>query len=208
MLAGLVLSYSITSVAALLAGMGVLAVLRFGLRGGLLAGAAVLLTGIVFVASGGGDRSDLGPTRGLDEETSGRSALLEGGFELIEEKPVLGWGSGAFGRAFFDEVRETETTASHSEPINVAAEQGIPGTVVYLGLLGTMLWTLFGAGAGSSAVRAAAAAAAVALMVHSLGYASFLTDPATWAVLGVAVGVRGMGGDPEGPGGAKGPDVT
>ena len=47
--------------------------------------------------------------------------LLEGGFELIEEKPVLGWGSGAFGRAFFDEVRQTETVASHSEPINVAA---------------------------------------------------------------------------------------
>lgn len=194
MLAGLALSFSITSVTALLAGMGVLAMLRFGLRGGLLAGGAVLLTGAVFVVSGGGDRSDLGPARGLDEETSGRSALLEGGFELIEEKPVLGWGSGAFGRAFFDEVRETETTASHSEPINVAAEQGLPGSLLYLALLATMLWALFGAGSAGSPARAAAAAAAVALIVHSLGYASFLTDPATWAILGLAVGVRGLEG--------------
>ncbi len=194
MLAGLALSYSITSVAALLAGMGVLAVLRYGLRGGLLAGAAVLLTGIVFATTGGADRSDLGPIRGLDEETSGRSALLEGGFDLIEEEPIIGWGSGAFGRAFFDEVRETKTTASHSEPINVAAEQGIPGVLVYVGLLVAMLWTLFGSGVTSSPGRAAAAAAAVALMVHSLGYASFLTDPATWAVLGVAVGLRRLEG--------------
>ena len=194
MLAGLALSYSITSVAALVAGMGVLAVLRYGLRGGLLAGAAVLLTGIVFATTGGADRSDLGPIRGLDEETSGRSALLEGGFDLIEEEPIIGWGSGAFGRAFFDEVRETKTTASHSEPINVAAEQGIPGVLVYVGLIVAMLWTLFGSGVTSSPGRAAAAAAAVALMVHSLGYASFLTDPATWAVLGVAVGLRRLEG--------------
>jgi putative inorganic carbon (hco3(-)) transporter len=194
MLAGLALSFSITSVAALLAGMGVLAVLRYGLRGGLLAGAAVLLTAAVFAATGGADRSDLGPTRGLDEETSGRSALLEGGFDLIEEEPIIGWGSGAFGRAFFDEVRETKTTASHSEPINVAAEQGIPGVLVYAGLLVAMLWTLLGSGVTSSPGRAAAAAAAVALMVHSLGYASFLTDPATWAVLGVAVGLRRLEG--------------
>jgi O-antigen ligase len=197
MLAGLALSYSITSIAALLAGLAVLAVLRYGLRGVLGAGAAILLTGAVFWLSGGLERDDIGPTRGIDEETSGRAALLEGGVDLIEEEPILGWGSGAFGRAYFDHIRETETTASHSEPINVAAEQGIPGAALYLALLGTMLWVLLGAGVRSGAARAAAAAGVAALIVHSLGYASFLTDPATWALLAVAVGVRRTDADPE-----------
>jgi O-antigen ligase len=196
MLAGLALSYSITSVAGLLAGLGVLALLRYGLRGAVAAGAAIIVTGIVFVLSGGADRSDIGPTRGIGEETSGRVNLLEGGLELIEERPIAGWGSGAFGRAFFDQVRETETTASHSEPIQVAAEQGIPGSLVYLATIAAILWALFGGGAAATAARAAAAAAGVALMVHSMGYAGFFTDPATWAVLALAVGVRRAGPEP------------
>ncbi|MGI9021478.1 MAG: O-antigen ligase family protein [Solirubrobacterales bacterium] len=197
MLAGLALSFSLTSIAALLAGLGVLALLRYGLRGGVAAAAAILATGAVFVVSGGLDRPDIGPVRGFDEETSGRGALLEGGFDLITDEPVLGWGSGAFGRAYFDEVRKTETTASHSEPITVAAEQGIPGAVVYIGLLAAMAWALLGGGAGAAAGgvgaaagRAAASAGVVALVVHSLGYAGFLTDPATWALLALAVGLR------------------
>ena len=190
MLAGLALSFSLTSIAAMLAGLGLLALLRYGLVGGIAAAAAILLTGAVLVVSGGLDRPDVGPTRGFDEETSGRGALLEGGFDLIEEEPLAGWGSGSFGRAYFDHVRKTETTASHSEPITVAAEQGIPGALVYVGLLATMAWALLGAGVRSSAGRAAAAAGIAALVVHSLGYAGFLTDPATWALLAVAVALR------------------
>ena len=196
MLAGLALTYSITSVAGLLAGLGILALLRYGMRGAIAAAAAVLVTAAAFAVSGGADRSDIGPTRGIAEETSGRVNLLEGGIELIEDRPLVGWGSGAFGRAFFDQVRETETTASHSEPIQVAAEQGIPGTLLYLATLAAILWALFGASPGATAARAAAAAAGVALMVHSLGYAGFFTDPATWAVLALAVGVRRAGSEP------------
>ena len=196
MLAGLVLSFSITSVVALLAGLGVVAVLRYGLRGGVAAVIAVLITGVVFSVSGGADRDDVGPARGFDEETSGRGALLEGGLDLIEEKPVGGWGSGSFGRAFFDQIRETETTASHSEPITVAAEQGILGTALYVALLLAMLWVLFGAGATGSAGRAAAAGGIVAMIVHSLGYAGFLIDPATWALLALAVALRSGGEAP------------
>ena len=148
MLAGLALSFSLTSIAAMLAGLGLLALLRYGLIGAVAAGVAIVLTGVVLVLSGGLDRPDVGPSRGFDEETSGRGALLEGGFDLIEEEPIVGWGSGAFGRAYFDQVARTETTASHSEPITVAAEQGIPGVLVYLGLLATMAWALLG-GRGS-----------------------------------------------------------
>jgi O-antigen ligase len=194
MLAGLVLSFSITSVAALLAGFVVLAVLRYGLRGGIAGAVAILLTGVVFALSGGANRSDVGPTRGFGDETAGRVDLIEGGLELTEEKPLAGWGSGAFGRAFFNEIRETETTTSHSEPLTIAAEQGVPGMVVYLALLAAMAWTLLGAGVTGSAGRAAAAAGIAALVVHSIGYAGFLIDPATWALLGLAAGLRR--GDP------------
>jgi putative inorganic carbon (HCO3(-)) transporter len=193
MLVGLTLSFSITSAAALLAGVAVVAVLRYGLRGGIASAAAILLTGVVFAVTGGADRSDIGPSRGFGEETSGRVNLLEGGWELIEREPVTGWGSGAFGRVFFDEIRETETTTSHSEPITVAAEQGVLGFALYLALLGTVLWVLFGAGVTASAARAAAAAGIVALVIHSVGYAGFTIDAATWALLGLAVGVRATG---------------
>ncbi len=190
LLVGLALSFSITSIAAMLLGLGVLAVLRYGLRGGVAAVAAILITAVVFALSGGADRTDIGPTRGIDEETSGRVDLIEGGVELVEAKPVQGWGSGSFGRAFYDEIRQTETTTSHSEPLTVAAEQGAPGVVVYLALLVAMALVLFGGGVRLSAGRAAAAAAMAVLVVHSIGYAGFLIDPATWAVLALAVGLR------------------
>ena len=202
MLVALALSFSLTSVAALLAGLGVLAWIRFGLRGVIASGVAILLTGTVFVLTGGLDRPDIGPYRGFDEETSGRGALLEGGFDLIEEEPLLGWGSGSFGRAYFDQIRKTRTTASHSEPINVAAEQGVPGVIAYLALLVTMTWALLGvhrtgrfrvgigADVRASAALAAAAAGMTAMVVHTLGYVGFLTDPATWALLAIAVALR------------------
>ena len=190
MLAGLALSFSVTSVGAMLAGLAVLAVLRYGWRGGVVAAAAIAVTAVVFTFSGGADRTDIGPTRGIDEETSGRVNLIEGGVELIEERPIAGWGSGAFGRAFFDEIRETETTTSHSEPLTVAAEQGVPGTVVYVALLVVIALVIFARGVGASAGRAAAAAGTVALVAHSIGYAGFLIDPATWALLALAVGLQ------------------
>ena len=196
MLAGLALTYSITSIAAMLAGLAILAILRYGLRGGLAAAVAILLTGAVFVVTGGADRSDIGPARGIDDETSGRVGLLEGGWDLIKDEPVTGWGSGAFGRAYFNHIRQTETTASHSEPITVAAEQGAAGALLFLVLLAAMAWLLFGRGVRASAGRAAAAAGIAALVVHSLGYAGFLTDPATWALLALAVALRRPGKHP------------
>jgi hypothetical protein len=196
MLGGLVLSYSITSFAALLAGMGVVAIMRYGARGALAAAAAILLTGAIFAVTGGASRSDVGPARGINAETSGRVDLLEGGLELVGDRPVFGWGSGSFGRAFFDQIKETDTTTSHSEPITVAAEEGAVGFLLYLALLATMAWVLFGTGATGSAGRVAAAGGMVAIAVHSLGYAGFAIDPATWALLALAVGLRAEPAEP------------
>ena len=175
----------------MLAGLGLLALLRYGLRGGIAAGAAVVAhrRGLGGLGRARPARTSA-PRGGSTRRPAAAARLLEGGFDLIEDEPSVGWGSGAFGRAYFDQIRKTETTASHSEPITVVAEQGDPRRLVYLGLLATMAWALLGGGPGSSAGRAAAAAGIAALVVHSLGYAGFLDGPATWALLAVAVALR------------------
>ena len=95
MLAGLALTLLDHQRRGLLAGLGILALLRYGMRGAIAAavggpgdrrGRSPL--------SGGADRSDIGPTRGIDEETSGRVNLLEGGIELIEDRAARGLGVG------------------------------------------------------------------------------------------------------------------
>jgi hypothetical protein len=45
-------------------------------------------------------------------------------------------------------------------------------------------------GVRDSIGRAAIGACFVAMVVHSLAYAAFATDPATWALLGVGVALR------------------
>jgi putative inorganic carbon (HCO3(-)) transporter len=185
-LAALILTFSLTSVAALLAGLAVLTALRWGLRWAAAAVAVTLLVGaVVALADPGGD--EIGPSRNLNQRISGRESLAEGGVELWANRPIQGYGSGAFGRAYFDNIRKSETTTSHSEPLTVAAEQGIVGLAVYLALIGTTLWVLFGAGAGGNPARAAVAACMVAMIVHSLGYAGFAIDPVTWALLALGV---------------------
>lgn len=189
LLAALVLTFSQTSVIALLAGMVVLAWLRYGIAWGVASGAlAVLVVGAVFAFVGG--EGDQGPARSFNKETAGRVSLVEGGIELAGDRPVYGWGSGAFGRAYYDRIKKTEGITSHSEPITVAAEQGVIGFALYAALLGVTAWVLFGGGAGLSPARAAVAACMAAMVVHSLGYAGFAIDPAMWALLALGVALR------------------
>jgi hypothetical protein len=81
---------------------------------------------------------------------------------------------------------------SHSEPITVAAEQGAIGAIVYVALVALALIVVFTA-AGGSVPTAAVAACFVAMVVHSLGYADFTTDPTTWALLGLGLALRRRG---------------
>jgi putative inorganic carbon (HCO3(-)) transporter len=183
LLAALALSYSVTSFAALVAGLLVLVGLRWGLRRAATAAAAVLVAGAIFVAA---SSPHLGTA---DQATSGRVDLVHGGIDLAKDRPVGGWGSGSFGAAFSRHIERARTTTSHSEPITVAAEQGGIGLVVYVGLVVLALLVLL-RGAGASAAPAAVAACFVAMLVHSLGYAGFAIDPATWALLAVGIALR------------------
>jgi O-antigen ligase len=76
------------------------------------------------------------------------------------------------------------TTASHTIPVTVAAEQGVLGVLAYVALLVAALGRLL-RGAAASPARAAIAAAFLALLFHTLVYAAFLEDPLTWTLLGI-----------------------
>jgi O-antigen ligase len=186
-LLGLAFSYSITSFGSLLAGLGVIAILRWGWRGFAAAAAFAVVGAIALLLAGGTPHSDIEDVRSID---AGHSSLIMGGIDLAQDRPVYGWGSGSFGRAFYERIEKARTTVSHSEPITVAAEQGAVGLIVYLALLVSAFVTLLGAGARGSPARALIAALFVVMFIDSLGYTGFTTDPATWALLGLGVALR------------------
>lgn len=184
----LLISYSQTSTLALFAGLLVLVAARWGVARGIGAGVAtaIALAAAMALIAGGGLSS---------ETTSGRSGLIDGGLEIARDHPVAGIGSGAFGDEFTARYYEGEGFAaeSHTEPVTVAAEQGAIGLVAYAAFLVVTFGALLSAtglalgGRARGTALAATLLAIYALMfVHSLGYAAFLIDPITWAVLAIA----------------------
>ncbi|HSD24729.1 MAG TPA: hypothetical protein VLB79_10430 [Solirubrobacterales bacterium] len=213
--AGLVFSFSQTTFASLFAGLAVLAALRWSV-GRVAAGAAVGLAATilaVFFLAGGSNES----SRDISE---GHSSLISGGAKLAWHRPVYGYGSASFSKEFAkaEDVPPGDTTISHTEPITVAAEQGVIGIAAYLALLAAALWTLFsgmrpiapglrgdfrsleeGDRVELTPARIGLAAAFIALLAHTIGYAAYLTDPLTWALLalgGVLAAEMGAGGWP------------
>jgi O-antigen ligase len=186
LMGALALTFSVSSFAALTAGLLLLAALRWGLLRAAAAGAGLLALAAAFLLVTGTGGSEFGSARDLNRTSSGRVDLVKGGLELAEDRPGWGWGSGSFGAAFQRRIERARTVNSHSEPITVAAEQGAIGVAVYLALLAASLVALL-AGARASPARAAVAACFVAMIVHSLGYASFTTDPATWALIAIGI---------------------
>jgi putative inorganic carbon (hco3(-)) transporter len=188
LIVGLTLAYSQSSVVALLAGLVALIALRWGTRWALSVGTGLVVSTVALVLLFG-----VQPTseRSLDVRSSGRVTLVRGGLELAGDRPVYGYGSGSFQEEFADRYLEVDEPAggaiSHSEPVTVAAEQGAAGLLLYAGLAVAGLAALLGTAPGIPAARSALVACFVAMIVHSLAYASFLTDPATWALLGVGL---------------------
>lgn len=186
--AGLVLTFSQSSFTALLVGLAVLAALRWNPRIaiGVVGVLAVIGIGVVLVAPGA-INLNTGSSEGLDNATSGRYDLIEGGVRLAADKPFGGSGAGSFSRAYRREETasaQQAVSASHTIPITVAAEQGVPGLAAYLALLVLAFWRL-ARGAREEPARVYVLAAFTGLLVHTLLYAAFLEDPLTWALLGI-----------------------
>ncbi len=143
---GLATTFSQSSFAALLAGIAVLAALRWSLRWAALACAAGAIGAVVFVlAAGGSLKIDLSSGGTVNKDTSGRANLISGGAELFGDRPIAGYGSGSFSTAFRRNAGgKAPVTESHTEPITIAAEQGVMGLILYLALIATALWTMLG----------------------------------------------------------------
>lgn len=195
----LLLTLSQSSLAALLFGLAVLAALRWSARRTLgAAGVLVVLVLLVAVLFPSALGVSLSSSRALNNATSGRVQLVQGGLRLFAARPLTGWGSASFAREY--RRREGEhsgaqaVSASHTIPITVAAEQGVLGLALYLALVAAAVARV-GRGAGRTAGRAAIAAAFLALLLHTLTYADFLEDPLTWALLGVGASLAGGGSE-------------
>lgn len=198
----LMTTYSQSSFIALISGLVTLVALRWSLKW-VLAGLAAMFVAVVLFGTfaGGLVKLDLGA---INKQTSGRANLVSGGLDLFEARPVYGYGPGSFSFAFKRDVAgpNAPVTESHTEPITVAAEQGLIGLAIYLALILSVFAALMagfrkvmpGLGAasrshdpdrGPPAARAAILAAFVAVLVHTLTYAGFLDDPVTWVLIAI-----------------------
>jgi hypothetical protein len=192
LLAGLVTSFSQSSIAALLLGLAVLASWRWSLRGTLYASAGLVALGLalVLLAPASLHFGLKGTGGSTSNATSGRSKLISGGLDLFANRPLQGYGTGSFETEYrrhnANSSSETATSASHTIPVTVAAEQGLLGLGVYVLLLLSALFVLL-RGAGRSPPRIALAACFVGLVLHTWTYADFLEDPLTWTLLGIGV---------------------
>jgi putative inorganic carbon (hco3(-)) transporter len=213
--AGLLTSISQTSIVALLAGLAVLAGWRWGARRAAYAAAAIAALGVVVLLAAPTSLHFglTGKAGSADNATSGRTNLVRGGIDLFADRPLAGFGSGSFSsqyRAHQAAGVASSTSASHTIPITVAAEQGIVGLALYVALLLCCFGVLF-ARAGrapppkpdarlrrESPFRPAIAACFAALFVHTLAYADFLEDPITWALLGIGMALAAEGLAPSG----------
>jgi putative inorganic carbon (HCO3(-)) transporter len=139
---GLAVTFSQSSFAALLAGLAALAALRWSWRWTLAAVGAGAVLAVVIVLFAGGV-SKLSPDR-INSDTGGRGNLVSGGAKLFGQRPLWGYGSGSFPRAYREHAatKKVPVSVSHTEPVTVAAEQGLIGLFAYGTLIVVALWTM------------------------------------------------------------------
>ncbi|MFZ1155011.1 MAG: O-antigen ligase family protein [Solirubrobacteraceae bacterium] len=206
LMVGLATSFSQSSIAALLLGLAVLAAWRWDVRGAVYVSVALAaIAAVVLLLAPSSLHFGLKGSGGsANNATSGRTKLVSGGLKLFSGRPLTGYGSGSFETEYKRHDRHTTaasaTSASHTIPVTVAAEQGIVGLALYVALLVVAFLTLF-SGAGRSPPRIAIAACFAALVLHTWVYADFLEDPLTWTLLGIGVALGALrGGDLVGEG--------
>ena len=188
MWAGLLFSYSQSSMAALFVVTLALAFATGGRRVRLAVGALAVAAAL---AAGGYVAVQLIDGESLNQITSDRTERVEDTVRVIESDPLLGVGIGGQPRAsrvLAGSDRPTPNFVSHTTPLTVAAELGVIGLALYV-------WLLVGGVRLIAAVRRrhetlglALLASFLGLFVHALFYSGFLEDPITWLVLAIGAG--------------------
>ena len=188
---GLFLSFSQSSFVSLASGVVVAAALVWGRRAVVGLVALALLVGVASLGFPSVRHDLVGHGRsGVNAITSGRANLVSQGVRIAVHHPVDGVGVGGFKKAYAERTglkgADPKKAASHTTPVTVAAEEGLPGLLL-LGwlVLASLAATLLGLGRGfTSRVSLAAGLILIAIGVHSLFYNAFFEDPMMWAVLG------------------------
>jgi len=185
---GLLPSFSQSSFVALIAGVLVCAIVVWR-RSSLLIVAAGLAACVVAVVISPAVRHKAS----LSHVTSGRSSLVSKGVKLAVHHPLAGVGVGGFRRAYADLAhlrgKEPKAAASHTTPVTVAAETGVPGLLLFLWLLVTVLRVAFARIRPSfeGAARLAFGLALTAILVHCVFYNALFEDPTFWGLLALVV---------------------
>ena len=119
------------------------------------------------------------------------------GVRVAAHHPVLGVGVGGFRRAYSDlahlKGKEPKAAASHTTPVTVAAETGVPGLLLFAWLVAAALFIAFRRIGRDfdSAARLAFGLALTAILVHCVFYNALFEDPTFYGLLAlIAVGAR------------------
>ena len=202
--AGLFFSFSQSSFAALIAGTLAAAAVVWRWRAAVALGLVATVLVTVGFATPQVRHKFLNESKAsLNADTSGRAGLVSNGLRIARDHPIVGVGTGSFKRAYADRTglrgREPKKAASHSTPVTVAAETGIPGLALLLWLGAAALLASLRAGGRSDTGRVAVVAGLTlgAIAVHSLFYNALFEDPTTWALLGLVALAVGRAGTEE-----------
>ncbi|HEV7844772.1 MAG TPA: O-antigen ligase family protein [Thermoleophilaceae bacterium] len=186
MWAGLLFSYSQSSMIALLAITLALAVAtgdgRVRRAVALLAAAAVLVA-CAYVAV------QVADGKSLNRITSDRTERVQDAVRVIKQHPIVGVGIGGQPRAsrrIAKSDRPTPNFVSHTTPLTVFAELGVIGLALYTWLLVGGARLILRTRRRDEALGLALGVAFLGLFVHALFYSGFLEDPLTWLVIAVA----------------------
>ena len=185
MWAGLLFSYSQSSMTALLVMTLALAVATGDRR---VRRAVALLAALAVVAACGYVAWQVADGKSLDRVTSDRTERVKDATRVIEDHPVFGVGIGGQPRAsrrLVHSDRPTPNFVSHTTPLTVFAELGVIGLGLYTWLLagGTIL--ILRLRKREEALALALGVTLLGLFTHALFYSGFLEDPLTWLVLAI-----------------------
>src|SRR5215208_6874770 len=186
MWAGLLFSYSQSSMVALLVITVVLAVATGDRR---VRRAVALLTLAAALVGCGYLAVQVASGESLNRITSDRTNRVEDAVRVIEKHPLVGVGIGGQPRAsrrLANSQRPTPNFVSHTTPLTVFAELGVIGLALYAWLLVAGTWLILQVRRLDEPLGLALGVAFLGLFVHALFYSGFLEDPLTWLVIGIA----------------------
>jgi O-antigen ligase len=189
---GLLISFSQSSFAALLVGVIGAAFVAWRWRALVaIAVAVAVLAGIAVSAPQLRHSIQHHTSSGLNSASSGRFSLVANGIRIAQAHPATGVGVGGFKRAYAERVhfkgKKPKNAASHNTPVTVAAETGLPGLALFIGLVAALLAQAFRRTERSlgGSVSLAAGLVLAAILCHSFFYNDFFEDPTTWGLFGL-----------------------